>query len=552
MGVWAICGLAWVWLSAGCDEKKKSDPCGGITCSGHGDCTLVDGEPTCGCDDGYVADGLHCVDAGGEVSTTDQVVQYGVVWTFDSPTAFGRYANGDYWVVGPVTVTAISPAFDGAHHGWEVNPDDPVEQGFDTRVADFDEGRVPLLPYTAQPGESLVKGISKAPLGEECRPCLQTAAVLTVVADVPAQNGRNMFRPPYFGSEKKAYMVDDLRTELLPQWAPVEDTPTLAEVCAWFRRVQLDHKTNWVGRALHPEDNMPDYGSSIAQRNGAGALRLLLDDPLEDKRDALIVYVQMGIDLYHMVQNGTTWPPNGGHSEGRKLPITFAAVLLDDPQMQQTVFESGHDVFGENGGMYASAAAQTVLYGQQDNSAESYWTNIVFDTGSRTIIDPYHWIDGGHRPGGSYQFCCTSLPWKISATALHLFPELIAVWNFDPFLSYVERWVTFGAWSQPDPCAPPTGVCVGGDNPGAACTSASAPTVCTGADGACDLTANWDADYGVRYGPDGQGGCILDEDPSDGTGRFPQLHGVNADDGHYGSAFADNLWEAHVTTEATP
>lgn len=546
---WAFCLLGGVGVlgQVGCsDDSSSPGPCKGITCSGHGECVVVDGKAACECQEGYEAQGLMCVDDGEEVGTTDQIVQHGVVWTFGEAVPFGRYANGDYWVVGPVTVVGVSPAFDGGHHGWEVNPSDPVSQGFDERVADFDPSRVPELPYTAGPGESLVKGVSLTPLGEDCRPCLETAVVLTVVADVPEGQGERLFRPPYFGGEKPVYAVDDLRTELLPSLAAVGEPPPLEEIAGWFRRVQLDHKTNWVGRALHPEANMPDYGSSIASRNAVGALRLMLEDPLVDKEPALVVYVQMGIDLYHMLLNGGSWPPNGGHSEGRKLPVAFAALLLDDATIQDAVRDSTSEDFGENGGMYLSSESDTVLYGQQDNTEENYWTNLVFDTGSRTIKDPYGWIDGGHRPGGSYQFCCTAQPWKGSETALRLLSELQALWDHGEFSIYVERWVTFGAWTQPDPCAPPNGVCAGGDNAGAECTSANEPEVCTGEDGHCDLTVSWDAGYGVDYGPDGQGGCILDDDDSDGTGRFPLLHGVNDDGGHYGSGFVDALWEEYV------
>jgi hypothetical protein len=31
-----------------------------------------------------------------------------------------------------------------------------------------------------------------------------------------------------------------------------------------------------------------------------------------------------------MQKGGQTWPANSGHREGRKLPIAFAAVLLDN------------------------------------------------------------------------------------------------------------------------------------------------------------------------------------------------------------------------------
>jgi hypothetical protein len=56
----------------------------------------------------------------------------------------------------------------------------------------------------------------------------------------------------------------------------------------------------------------------------------------------------------------------------------------------------------------------------------------------------------------------------------------------------------------------------------------------------------YDTNYGVTYGPDGSGGCILDTDPSDGTGRFPPLHGASTDEGHYGSRFAEEMWDTYV------
>jgi len=213
--------------------------------------------------------------------------------------------------------------------------------------------------------------------------------------------------------------------------------------------------------------------------------------------------------------------------------------------MQQAVRDAGPDDFGENGGIYVSSS-NVVLFGQMDSGEEPYWRNLVFDTGSRTISDPYQLIDGGHQPGESYQLCCTAQPWKAAATAALLMPELRELWSHEPFFDYVVRWVGHGAWTQPDTCAPATGTCAGGDNPGAACTFASAPVVCTGEGAACDGSTRWDSDYGVVYGPNGSGACLPDTDASDGTGRFPQLHGSNADQGHYGSAFASALWQREL------
>ena len=58
--------------------------------------------------------------------------------------------------------------------------------------------------------------------------------------------------------------------------------------------------------------------------------------------------------------------------------------------------------------------------------------------------------------------------------------------------------------------------------------------------------------------PDKPGCCILDQDPSDGLGRFPSRHGALPNgsvaepfqDHPYRSAFADYLWQAHRATVA--
>jgi hypothetical protein len=105
---------------------------------------------------------------------------------------------------------------------------------------------------------------------------------------------------------------------------------------------------------------------------------------------------------------------------------------------------------------------------------------------------------------------------------VHLVPGLRALWSDERLFVYAARWVTVGTWAQPDPCAPGDGTCSGGDNVGAACTSASGPAVCTGG-----------------------GSCIIDEDPSDGLGRYPQNHGTAQDDGYYGSGFASAMYAAY-------
>ncbi|MCB0347149.1 MAG: hypothetical protein KDD66_18660, partial [Bdellovibrionales bacterium] len=395
---------------------------------------------------------------GGPASSVTSVTKHGVTWTFDRPHVVGQYANGDYWVAvdpstGTVRITSITPDFDGTHNGWEVNPYDVENQGFDVRISSFDAGKVPALPYSAGPNQSIVKGVSVDYGDTGCRPCLQKAAVLTVVSEAPPGNGATFFRPPYFGSNKLQFSTTGLRTDLLPSLAPPANTPTLESVRARFGEVQLDHKANWTGRHLHPVDNMPDYGADIARDTAVAALRLMLNDSIQDKMPALIAYVQYGIDLYNMRFGGLLFSANGGHTNGRKLPLAFAAVMLNNQPMKDALFAANTGEFSEDGMLYRSAVNGMVLFGQTC-SESMYWYNQLTTGGSRTCRDPYQYIDGGETPGGSYQFCCNSQVWKGAALALHLMPELYTLWNNDNMNEYVDRWVTFGAWTQPDPYAP--------------------------------------------------------------------------------------------------
>lgn len=481
----------------------------------------------------------------------------GVTFVFDQPRPVGTYANGDYWVQAPVTLTAIEPeaelsVVEGAsdlcdgfsagnelcrqecesiapsdhtsrcsednrcfcergRNGWEVNPINPGGQSFDDRAGGFDSTLMPSLPYVAEGGQSIVKTISLQPEEADPRPSLSRAAVLTVVDEVPPGQGEEVFRPPYVGDEKPLYRVDSLETDLLPALAAVEETPSLQWVVERFRPLQLDHKGGRANRYLHPEEHMPNYGCDIGRDIGDGALRLMLDDSPDQKRQALIVFVQMGIDLYHSVLSGQTWPAGGGHQTGRKLGLVFAAVLLDHPEMKTVASES--DFFEEDTGVYFSQNAGIPLYGYDIFywSEENYWSRLVEESGNKAHRDPYEWIDGGWLDGGNYQGI-VSPTWKSEALALHLMPALQSVWSDPVFLEYADRWVNLGFWTQPDPCAPENGV--------------------------------WE-DYGAVYGPDGNGSCVPDTDDGDGTGRFVDLHHTGEDGPNRRSAFAGHLWDAY-------
>ncbi|MGA8519120.1 MAG: hypothetical protein WB735_13465, partial [Pseudonocardiaceae bacterium] len=407
-------------------------------------------------------------DSGGTVGVIyrSSVSQYGITWTFDRAYPSGQFANGDYWVLGPVQIVMMTPPATSGRNGWMVNPVG-FTQGYDNRTQlngaspVYNAALQPRLPYVANPGSSVIKAISVDPTLATCRPCLKTAAVLTVVGSVPPENGRSTFRPPYFGTAKPMISTASMRLDLLPSLVPPQSEGPIESLSALtdrFKRVQLDHVLpTWLGDNMHPADNMPNYGASIGRDTGDAALRLMLNEPLKTKLPAVITYVQYGIDTYYTLLGGMKWLGEGGHGNGRKLPITFAAVLLDDPAMKRAVSEGpATKSFGEDDQVYFSSRANggsgQVLWGAECTEAQ-YWTKITTNNGRRDCRDPYGYVDGGGAEiGQAYQFCCTSKEWKGTALALHLMPGLGVVWNNPYFMLYVDRWVNFGVWAQPDPC----------------------------------------------------------------------------------------------------
>ena len=170
----------------------------------------------------------------GVTSMGNQVSQYGVTWTFSDSATIGQFANGDYWVIGPVTITGITPdaavSSGRSLNGWDVNPLPSNAQGYDSCAGDYSAADVPSLPYVAAPGSSIVKAVSAVPTGPGAgQPaCVQTAAVLTVVDKAPPDNGSTAFRPPYVGPKTLPmtyYSVNDVKWTLLPSLTP---TPSVS------------------------------------------------------------------------------------------------------------------------------------------------------------------------------------------------------------------------------------------------------------------------------------------------------------------------------------
>ena len=390
------------------------------------------------------------------------ISQWGITWSFDRPHEVGQYVNGDWWVVGPVTIVSVSPAPSGAQPGEDYSTagnqfgdaalqrDDRMrhgsmvvlrqnnKQGYDSRVINFDPSLSVQYPYTLPVDRSLISTVSLRSTTnnpnfvqghfEKSWSVIKTAAVLTSVAVAPPADA---FRPPYAGTEKPIYRTSSLRRELLPRLDSVSSAPSFAQYERYFERVWLDHSHSWVDGRISPLENMPGYGREYARLTSMASLLLSLDVPDERKEALLIRFVQLGIDLHGVARNGGTWPGEGGIWSGRKWPIVFASIVLGDPSMLPDP-RSTTVVFAED---------QQTYYGQSFKG-----DTVLFQMGiHHGIAPPYeeknpsNWGSQDQR-SEDYRQCCTSLAWIGTALAArHM--RATESWSHDAFFDYADRWM---------------------------------------------------------------------------------------------------------------
>lgn len=397
------------------------------------------------------------------------VTQYGVTWTFDKAYTVGKYANGDWWVKGPVTLTSITPAANKTsfYNGENINPvkgswnyDKDVNG---TTASNF---QAFTYPKTVGAGSSIVKTISRPPTRDYSvhpRTALQTAAVLTVVADNPPKNGATVFRPPFFGTEKTAYYTTDLNMDLWPKLtipAGLASTsyPTLAQANTRFSRMQMDFGIgNTFSERLHAADNGGvSYGGYIALALNNTILRLMMEEPVSEKSQGIISVIQYGIDLGPMFKAGSYICADinnncGGHGGGRHLPISLAATMLGSQQLKD-IITTKQDSFAESYTL-TKANAPVPIYGDLVCTVSQYFGAFqqADPVGAKSCRDPYGYIDGGAYPGAGYQGIVTA-NWQTDVVLLHLMPGLKANWpQADELMQYMDRAIDFGTWTKPDP-----------------------------------------------------------------------------------------------------
>jgi len=401
--------------------------------------------------------------------TASSITKDGITWTFSEPVPLGQFVTGDYYVVGPVTVTAIDPAPTTSspyENGSVLNlPTANSKSGFDSRLNDgtdeswwFDASLRQYPPITLNPGDALVSSISLAQihsLPEVMRASdmsispVATVSVLTVLASAPSADA---FRPSYCDRNQTIYQAGALQRNLLPSLAPPNPsgTPTLAQFETWYRRPWIDTNPFLFDA---PAEYMPSYGQHIAFADSYAALLLTLNFAPGEKVNLTNYLVQYGIDLYGCLQAGYGWPAFGGHRSGRKLPIIFAGILLNNDGMKN-VSTLYPNQFGEDmqtlyinqlppAGTYQQAwQGATVIYGGHygvDAGGQPVSAGLY---GPYEQLQPVNWplLNGNEQLGEAYRRCCTSVSWVGEALAIRLLGG-VNIWNYPAFFDYADRWM---------------------------------------------------------------------------------------------------------------
>jgi hypothetical protein len=259
---------------------------------------------------------------------------------------------------------------------------------------------------------------------------MKTAAVLTSLSEVPPPDA---FRPTYVGGNKKIFRASSLRWDRLlqlPMAASPVPTPPFAQYERYLQRPWIDHMNGtWEGDYLLPVDNQPSYGREFARIVGIASLMLNTNASQDQKRRLLYGLVQYGIDLHGLIELGATYNEGGGITSGRKWPLLFAGLMLDDasfaPAAQTSVFHEDAQTYYGRG-----------WYGQR-----ALW-QMVMHHGSRQPYQekpPSQW-DDWDQTSEDYRVCCTVGSWVGQGLAALLMGAK-GVWNHDAFFGTLEDWM---------------------------------------------------------------------------------------------------------------
>lgn len=309
-------------------------------------------------------------------SAVSSITQNDVTFTFAAPRPVGQYANGDWWVLGPVSITEITPestTFDGTYanaapytgrviNGAMVNPGNRSfatggllsnntsnsNQGFDSLPSPggpFDVSTA--IPYTAgfnvDPGRtgvplevttgSVVKAVSQltpANLAITGRQYLNKLVVLTVVSSIPAPDA---IRPGISRASKASLCrLSDFDLSRLQDLEPTANAPTAAAALDLVDGMfPAQWPVNNTARNVTGANGQSEYGQNIGRQIGTAMLALHLNSLTTPEKQAIVAHLAaLAEDLVSRCEENGQSADNGGGHNWKKAVVAQMAALSGD------------------------------------------------------------------------------------------------------------------------------------------------------------------------------------------------------------------------------
>jgi len=402
------------------------------------------------------------------------VVYYGATWTFSDDRPTGFFVNGEPWVVGPVTITAISPNNDSVWDESYPGQNGPNSgsmrvsvpntfQGYFTKrkysvglptEGTYYDSRLDVsrhLPVTVMSGEMLMTAVGQPEfIGGVGSSNINEICVLTVLAEAPPAGS---FRPPLFSTSPRVvrYNKSAINYSILKNLPPVPATPSqpaielLLPPLPWF-----EYDNSWVQTQYGPANNFatngsplsypntsPVYGREIAFKWGQIALWLNTANSQAVKEKAMIQTIQCGLDIASFVRQGGIFNSDGGHKVGRKFPMLLAGLALNDSEILGMAADQTLPRFSEDQSTFIvqpSDVGRVVSAGivAQYTSADVG----LADWGVKHFNQPYE-DDSRWEGGVPYRY--VTWPAMVGCVLAVDLMEQKAAWNHPAIFAYNER-----------------------------------------------------------------------------------------------------------------
>lgn len=390
------------------------------------------------------------------------VSHYGVTVYFAEDHLIGKFANGEPWIIGPVTVTGIDkpsvPLTTQTTGGAMLNPTPGGKQGFCPRYTQQSDHPYDLsldislqYPFTAKAGDSLV--VARA-IGQEAQQSggaydafVDVIVGFIFLAEPPAAGS---FRPGLYGSDHAVrFNKTDIDYSVLKNLQPVSGTPTQAWMEASYRLPALpwwEWTKQWTGSFIRPLENCgtgngegyrSQYGREAANKWSTTALWLNTENTNEAKEKIMIQTIQAGLDIGSYFKVGGSFGASGGHQVGNKFPLLLAAAALKDPELLAFASDAGRFIEDQTTFFVQQSdvgrvveGGQAAMYLPEDVGIADWGINHNWNPSK----DDRRWADGV-----PYRF----VQWP-AMTGQLLSAELMGlreVWGHPPIFAYNERFI---------------------------------------------------------------------------------------------------------------